>query len=1025
MSEINKIDSLQPNGFLWKSYEDVQDIEAYSKKSKQLQEVVEDREFSEEVQKLLDRGLSLQLDRRSFLTLMGASLSLASINCHKRPAEKILPYLVRPSNHVPGVSDSFASVYVNNSNVVPIMVTTRSGKPIKIEGHHEHPLFKGAVDANTIASIWDLYDPDRLKHPLVRKESKRRKATWKSAIQQAKDVLDGKGNVVVMSRPSYSPSETNLVNQFVAQYKATKVVYDPIGTHQEIIEGEKLAYGKRLIPFYRFDKADFILSIGADFLGTWLSPELFTKQFSSRRDPDKSKKMSQLVVAEDMMSLTGANADERLAIRSGSHIVFGLGLAHLLLPKTSYSQNIELKIFLSDYTPDKVATYCRFPVENLIRLSNNIIQHKGSSLIVAGGPSTQVGYAGKAHYVASLLNTLLENDGKTILPSHRQQENSDVSGFSDLPLLIAKMKSGRIDTLVIDRVNPIFDLPDSMGFYTAISKVKNVIVLSDHLNETAELADIILPTSHPMEAWSDAVSYSYYYIAQPTIRPLFDTKSAGDVWLSLISDKLDTSYYDYIKNQVSIKYIGSNWNNTLSKGFRKIGRLGHNTQESQRKFNSSNKLLFKFPSQRTKDKGYRLSVYETVQLRDGSGANISFRQELPDPVTKVTWGNYVAVSIKDAQKNEWSTNDMLRITTSSLMFELPLFIQPGLQEGSMAVALGFGHSKLGKIAKGVGVNTNIITGSSKTGLVYSGIQVEAHKTGKQQKIATTQKHHEIPGSSNRGIIHHTTLKEYKQNKRSGLSNYSKMEPGTPHLPGKGLYPGHAYKNDRWGMSIDLSKCTGCSACVISCYSENNVPAVGKSEVLVGREMSWLRIDRYYTGSPESPSVIFQPVMCQHCENAPCENVCPVVATTHTSDGLNGMSYNRCIGTRYCANNCPYKVRRFNWFENWEDKIQDPQQYALNPDVTVRSRGVIEKCSFCVQRISSHRQQKRLGPLETNNKTLETACQQACPADAIVFGNVNDPLSAVTAKKESQRSYQVLLQTNVKPSVSYMTKVSNS
>ncbi len=1012
---------------IWNSYESL----AHKIQNGSIEEQQEwptSSEFHPSIKDILERGAENGLKRRSFLTLMGASLAMAGLNCYKKPIEKIVPYLDRPVEHQPGIPIDYASAHISSESVIPILVKTREGKPIKVEGNPDHPILKGGIHSDSLATIWDLYDPDRLRNPLRRKKSRLQKAAWGTILSALKNLP--KKKIAILSRPSYSPSEKSIIQKFATRNKADWIVYDPVGNQQEVLEGEAIIRGNAIIPRYQFDKADIILSIEADFLGTWINPELFTKQFSSRRNPDKIN-MNRLVTAETMMSLTGANSDERISLPSGTHIIFALGLAHLILPESIYRSNRLLKNRLSLYTPEKVARMCNISEETLNNLAYDLLGSKGKSIVVGGGASCRNGESGHLHYVASLLNALLQNDGKTILTQAAHKEKNDISTTKELLGLIANMRKGKIHTLIIDQANPVFDLPASTEFKEALKKVKEVILISTHRNETAEYAHYILSASHFMESWKDGYSYGVYSIAQPLIRTLFQTRSVGDIWLSLNElgepedpkrRKKEKNFYHYIKNNISRKYINDNWEDTLSQGYF--------VKEKPLKETSGRSINWSYlqnisPSLKEKPKRYHLNLYENLQIKDGSGANISFRQELPDPITKVTWGNYAAVSPQDATKEGWKMGDRLKIASKTASVILPVFIQPGVPSGSISAAIGYGHKVLGKVAKNVGQNVWKFAILREEGYISSGIPVDISLEVGKEKIATVQKHHEIPGAEKRGLVNFTSLEEYKKNKKAGHSEFSKLEPGSAKMPGKGLYPEHKYKGYRWGMNIDLTKCTGCSACVTGCYSENNIPAVGKKEVLVGREMSWLRIDRYYHGNPENPEVLFQPVMCQHCENAPCENVCPVAATTHSSEGLNDMTYNRCIGTRYCANNCPYKVRRFNWHENWENKIKDPQQYSLNPDVTVRSRGVIEKCSFCIQRIAEKRQKARLENRKIQDKEIQTACQQACPSEAITFGNINNVRSRVSQEQKKQRSYKVLLHTNVKPSVTYMTKVKNS
>ena len=989
---------------LWKSFESKDSDQTYP------------YEFTPEVQELIDRGIHAKLNRKSFLTVMGASLAMAAMNCHRRPVEKIIPYVQRPDNHVPGIASYYATAYVNPQGVLPLVVKTREGKPIKVEGNEEHPITQGAMTAEGYATIWDMYDPDRLKSPFKRSGKSLKKISWGNILKEIQPKL--KKGMYILTRSSYSPSETQVRVNFSRKYSARVITYDPVGTQNEVLSGQKRSYGVGSIPYYRFDEADLILSIEADFLGTWLSSEVYSRQFSSRRNPDKN--MNRLVSVESMMSVTGANSDRRIAIKAGSHLVFVMGLARQILPHTIYSGRSDFQSLLEEYTPSLVSQVCGIEARSIKSLADELLAHKGRCLVVAGSGNALQEEKGALHYSGNLLNAMLQNQSNTIITQTPLKDKDDLSSHRDIRNLLNDMSKNKVKTLIIDRANPMYDFPQISGFKEALKKVENVIVIASHKSETVKEAHYVLPVSHFMESWGDGYAYGTYNIVQPVIRPLFDTRSAGDIWLLL--QNRPVNFYQFIKDSVSKRFLAGTWEEALSAGYSQ--KIRPPARGLSRNFKTA--YLFKIIIQeKYPRKDFSLNLYENLHIKDGSGGNISFRQELPDPITKVTWGNFLAVSPEDAYKYNWKTGDNLLVTMEKNRVELPIFVQPGLAQGSVALAFGYGHTALGRVAKGVGFNAWELASFNELGIRHSGIHVELKKIPGRSRIATTQKHHSIPGPEKRGIANITELSEYIKDKKAGHTEFNQLEPGTAKLPGKGLYPEYEYKSYRWGMNIDLSKCTGCSACVVSCYSENNIPAVGKKEVLVGREMSWIRIDRYYRGDLTNPDVIFQPVMCQHCENAPCENVCPVAATSHSPEGLNDMSYNRCIGTRYCLNNCPYKVRRFNWFENWENKIRDPLQYSLNPDVTVRSRGVIEKCSFCVQRISEKRQQAKLENRKIKDQELKTACQQGCPTKAISFGNINDEKSEVSQKQKEDRSYRVLLHTNVKPSVTYMTKIKNT
>jgi Fe-S-cluster-containing dehydrogenase component/anaerobic selenocysteine-containing dehydrogenase len=976
-------------------------------------------EFPANVEEMIERGMNANLDRKSFLTFMGASISMAALAACREPVEKIVPYVDRPMEYIPGQARYFASTQVSARGITPILVKTREGKPIKIEGLAGHPLYGGAATSNTYASIWDLYDPDRIKHPLKKEGNSHVETKWDDIIKEAVGAL--KGNTRVLARTSFSPAET------AARTRLGKVtVYDPTGTLSEITSGNVASFGSTSIPAHRFDAADLILSIEADFIGTWLAPELFSKQWASRRDP-ASGKMNRLIVAEAAMSLTGSNADKRVAISSGTHTTLALGLANLTLPGSTLAGDGNVRAAVQAYTPAVVAKVTGLSEQHIIEIANELKSARGRSLVVGGGVNARTAVAGELQIAVNLLNAILGNEGQTVGTRGALKTASDTSDAAGLEALIAEMKSGKVDTLIIDRANPVFELPAATGFTEALKSVKNVIYIGDHLDATAILATHILPTSHFLEAWSDASANGYYGIVQPVIRQLFDTLPVLEIYGKLTGNA--ASAYDQVRASHTANAKGQTWDKTLASGFAQIDAQGAG---GGRTFRSAALKSLKAPTE--PKAGYSLSLIESVGLGDGVGANISFRQELPDPVTKITWENVLLVSPADAKSAHIKTQDLIKISAGKVVMEVPAFVQPGMRRGTLALAIGFGHTYLGQVGAGKGVNAYALQSYAAGQIASSGLPVTIEKIGKYDMLASTQRHYEF--AVIRGLARQVDLKTYEKavsEKKPELMHEHEEKPFGGKA--KGLYPKHDYTEGyRWNLNIDLNKCTGCSACVMACYSENNIPAVGKAEVNRGREMSWLRIDRYYIYENENaekadsemvaPDVFFQPVMCQHCENAPCENVCPVGATGHSSEGLNYMAYNRCIGTRYCSNNCPYKVRRFNWFENWEDKLRDPQQYALNPDVTVRSRGVIEKCSFCQQRISEKRQLSKVEGRAVRDGEIQTACQEACSAGAIMFGNINSADTEIVKANNNPRTYKILAQVNVEPSVKYMVRVKN-
>lgn len=960
--------------------------------------------------------------RREFLKLMGASLAMATAGCIRRPVEKIIPYNKQPEEVVLGVPNFYTTTYFDGSEAIGVLVKTREGRPLKIEGNPSHPISQGGTTARAQASLLGLYDPDRLRAP--KKNLFNEKRSNKDGIGISWDDMDKniseqlkKGAVVVLTGALTSPATRSVVSEFGQAFGAEHVAWEPF-THEEIREGQKSCYGDDLVPGYRFDRAQMIVSLDADFLGAWLTPATFTKQFSkTRKDLGK---MSRLVMFDSSYSLTGANADIRVRIKPSQQLDVAMGLAHEIVVnkgRSSYAGNSNAKSVLSAFA----GTAKKLGIEEELfkRIADDLWENKGQSLVVAGGLQTLTADAVELQIAVNFLNSILENDGKTV--EGRSGNSSLKSSNKELLALIKNMEQGKVKTLIIHRTNPMYALSSSAGFAEAIKKVEMVITTSERDDEVAQAAHYVAPDNHPMETWSDAeVTAGVFGLQQPTIRPMYDTRSfqlSLMTWAFLANKGPKRllayeTFFDYLKNywkeeihpkQGRGQSFDDFWNQALQEGF-----VGESVNSSARSFRAEALNQVK----KSKDKtGYELVLYPTIQLGDGSNNNIAWLHELPDPVTKVCWDNYVCVSLATSQKLKIKNGSVVQLTVNNKKIDLPVHIQPGLHDEVLAVAIGYGRTHVGRVGNGVGQNSYELASVSNGNLVYSGQETQVTVLNKTYKLAQTQEHHSMEG---RQIVVEATLKDYEKKKEHIIHRH----------PIWSIWSGHAYNGNKWAMAVDLNSCTGCSACVVACQAENNIPVVGKKYVMQGREMHWIRIDRYYTGTPENPSAVFQPLMCQHCDNAPCETVCPVLATVHTDDGLNAMVYNRCVGTRYCSNNCPYKVRRFNWF-NYVKKIEKPLHLALNPEVTVRMRGVMEKCTFCVQRIKEAKNEARIDSRPRKDGDIKTACQTACPAEAIVFGDMNDSESRVSKMFKHERSYALLEEWNAAPSVRYLAKIRNN
>jgi len=806
------------------------------------------------------------------------------------------------------------------------------------------------------------------------------------------------------------------------------------------------AYGHALVPRYRFDRAALIVGFDADFLGTWLSPVEHTRQYAAGRAPGRG--MTRHVQFEPGLSLTGANADERHAVPLSAIGRIVLALADRIRAKAAGS---ETTVLARD--PDLPVA-----VREIDELADQLWAHRGASLIVCGVQDVAL------QVLVAWLNHQLGNVGRDgTLPidlgTPSQQKQADDAGIESL---VSAMQRGQVGTLLVHGVNPAYEYADAAGFIAALERVPLVVSLADRLDETATHAHAVCPDHHFLEAWGDAEPIaSYYSLAQPTIAPMFETRAAQDSLLAWLGDPrapgrdfhahLRAYWLDHLHpRQQHEPALDPDrfWDRALEAGFLDLtasASASAATASAAAAFASPLPTLTAFSAdvdtaaarlrrtlsgQPAPADRYELQLYESVALRDGRHANNPWLQELPDPITKLTWGHAASIAPALATRLGLQDGDVVAINIADApqlqpdqgRIELPVLIQPGQSPETISIALGYGRTQAGRVARQVGVNAFPLQSRSPDGLrrrFATGVTLQ--KTGRREPLAMTQTHHSMEG---RPLIREATLRDFLGTSAAPAAADAREEA----LPS--LWAEHETASHFWGMAIDLNSCTGCSACTIACQAENNVPVVGKDEVQRGREMHWIRIDRYYSGSEAAPDTAFQPVMCQHCANAPCETVCPVLATVHSSDGLNQQVYNRCIGTRYCENNCPYKVRRFNWFtyaqnSRFDYVMNSPlETMVLNPDVVVRSRGVMEKCSLCVQRIQAGKLAAKRDGRPLADGDIKTACQQACPAQAITFGDLHDPASAAARLQQGPRHYHLLGDLGTRPSVGYLTKVRN-
>jgi MoCo/4Fe-4S cofactor protein with predicted Tat translocation signal len=952
-------------------------------------------------------SLALQpsVSRRDFLTLAGFGLAAAAAACSRAPVQKAIPMLNQPEQMTPGVANYYATTCGGCSAGCALLVKTRDGRPIKIEGNAESSVFGGGTCAAGQATVLSLYDDARLKGPLWRGQP----AAWADVDAHVSAriaaAVAARKRVVLLSRTILGPATRRLVREWASRPGFEHVTRDAV-SYAALRDATRASFGVEAIPHYRFGGASVIVGIEADFLGTWLSPVEFTREFAGRRRPESGALMSRHVQFESGLSLTGSNADLRVPIAPSEQGLVALALLHRIARRHGGLEVPEI----NESSLDAGA---------LDAAADDLWRARGESIVVCGAhdEATQT--------LVHAMNALLGNIGRTVdLDNPSLQKQGDDAAFARL---VEDMAERRVDVLILYGVNPAYDAPDADRFVAAMERVPLTVSLADRLDETAARADIVCPDHHFLEAWGDAEPIARRCsLAQPTIAPLFDTRAAQASLLAWQGRTPD--FYEYLRAHWREAFFPAQdrydtfdefWDHSLHDGvFERSPRLA-----SARRFDGdctrAAASVLRGHAQAIADArgGYELHLYEPVGVRDGAHANNPWLQELPDPVSKVTWGNYAAIAPALASRLALADGDVVSIEAAGRLVELPVLVQPGQSPQTISVALGYGRARGGRVADGVGANAYPLAQVIGRSRRYVRAGVRVARTGRRDPLAATQTHHSMEG---REIV-----------KQTRLASFLESAPAAAHAELPNLWADRPRGEHNWGMAIDLTACTGCSACVTACQAENNVPVVGRDEVRRGREMHWIRIDRYYAGSEHAPETLVQPMMCQHCEHAPCEPVCPVLATVHSSDGLNQQVYNRCVGTRYCENNCPYKVRRFNWFEyarndRFDFNMNSPLgEMVLNPDVTVRSRGVMEKCSLCVQRIQAGKLEATREARAIADGDIQTACQQVCPAEAIVFGDLADPSSRVSRLSRQQRRYRVLEEVGTRPNVTYLAKVRNA
>jgi MoCo/4Fe-4S cofactor protein with predicted Tat translocation signal len=953
-----------------------------------LEELAGTEEFQEMLHREFPKGASEWLDdfsRRGFLKTMGASLALAGLTgCTRMPNTEIVPYVRQPENVVPGRPMFYATAFTLGGYASPILVESHLFRPTKIEGNPQHPASLGGTDIYAQASLLDLYDPDRAQNITYLGDVR----SWNAFMESVRGPMSVQksmagGGVRILTQGVTSPTLAAQIRSYLeANPMAKWHVYEPIN-RDNVYEGAKMAFGEVVETRYDLSKADVIVSLDADFLyAGFPGSARYTRDFAARRNPDGN--MNRLYVIESTPSSTGMKADHRWPGRAAEIVWFAE----------------DLFAFVS-------GTRGKNP--ELAAIADDLLAHAGASLVIAGDHQPPV-----VHFLVHALNAKLGNVGKTVFYTDPVDSNPVNRGES-LKTLADDMRSGKVDLLLVLGGNPAYDAPAELEFASALKSnaVNLKVYLGSHRNETAELCQWHVPEAHYLESWSDARAYDgTASIVQPLIEPLYGGKSAHEL-ITILAGQSGLTGHDLVQQYWQKQHSGADfdsfWRKSLHDGWIEGTVFGaKSTQLRELKFGGG--------VREGSPNIIELNFRRDPSIYDGRFSNNGWLQELPKPLTKLTWDNPIMIGPALAKKRNLNFKDVAELEFNGKKVKGAVWIQAGHPDDSVTVFLGYGRTHAGRVGTDTGFDVYPLR-TSQAPWFADGAKLTP--TGETYNLASTQGYQsmETPDGSERPLVQERSLEEYKKE-----PNFAKEGEPPADLT---LYKPFDYSKETysWGMAIDLNSCVGCNNCIVACQSENNIAVVGQEQTLKGRHMHWLRVDTYYNGPRDNPKGFFQPVPCMQCENAPCELVCPVQATIHSSEGLNDMVYNRCVGTRYCSNNCPYKVRRFNFllFQDWET----PQfKLMRNPDVTVRSRGVMEKCTYCVQRINERRIDAERADTTIKEGDLQTACQQSCPANAIAFGNLNDPNSQVNKWKAQPRNYSLLGELNTRPRTTYLAEVRN-
>lgn len=995
-----------------------------------LDELADTPEFREWIAKEFPHGVALEgLSRRRWLQLMAASFTLAGLAGCRWEKTEIAPFVHRPVGRIPGKPERFATAMDLSGEVTGLVATCVDGRPIKLEGNPIHPTSLGGTDSFAQAAVLQLYDPDRSRDVVARSDGQWVVRSWEdftAALRQRITATPNGENWVFVTSATSSPTVRRLRKLLEQRWpKAQWFTYEPV--HDDFVRrGTRNVFGVEARPVYRLDQARVILALDADLFFESAGHVRAARDFAATRDGNPDR-MSRLYAVETRWTLTGSSADHRLPLPPGEISAFVAAL-ETCLARLAAGESLPDIGSTSDQSPR-----AQYRAAFLKAVAEDLWQHRGRSAVAAG-----TWLAPEVHAAVARINRMLENLGGPVLyipvsdPMLARSAES-LQAFHEL------LASGNVQNILFADTNPVYSAPAAMKLHQLVERVPFSVHLGLYADETALSCRWHVPMAHFLETWGDAETWDgTYTVMQPMIAPLWGGKSLIEL-LGLFLDPRKSAQ-DWVQETFQTRYPhtqGSDWERCLAQGlFRDgTGQVNSLTElaDSAKKESFPDAVERFVAGDKPTEDAVSVLLTADYSVYDGRFANNAWLQEWPDPVTRLTWGNAAVMGVETARGLDCKDGSVIRLEVNGAALVLPVVVVPGIPPQTVIVSLGYGRTAAGHVGglateniPSVGVNTYALR-SHASQFVFSSVKVT--KLPDSQPLASVQDHHLIDRIGLQGRVERLgeLVREVTLQRLTDPHEPYSAEEVVHHPPLESLWPEHAYEGHRWGMAVDLSKCIGCGACVVACQAENNIPVVGPAQVMRSREMHWIRIDRYFTGAPENPRTVHQPVMCQQCELAPCEQVCPVAATVHSHEGLNDMVYNRCIGTRYCANNCPYKVRRFNYFyyhKDLDNPRNEVQKMVYNPEVTIRSRGVMEKCTYCVQRIQNAKIEAKNERRPLKDGEIQTACQQVCPAQAIVFGDLADPKSAVAQLHHSNRAYGMLAELNVKPRTKYLARVRN-